>query len=247
MDLELMAEAVPRLASGIDETLLLVAGALGAGFVLAVLAAVASLSRHALPRHAAGAYVYLFRSTPLLIQIFLIYYGSGQFRGTFEALGLWWLFRESWFCAIFAFALNTGAYAAVVFEGAVRAVPRGQIEAARAIGMSPLQVFLHIRWPIALRTALPAYSNEAISMLKGTSLASTVTIVEVTAIAKDMIGETYRPFEIFIVAGAIYLGLVFLMTRGFRLAERRLGRHLAVGTAGGSKSRSRTQASRLAG
>lgn len=219
MDFELIAESFPKLLGAVDETLILALSSLAIGFALAVLIALASLSRWKLLSGFATGYVYIFRSTPLLVQIFLIYYGSGQFRGVLEDLGLWVLFRDSWFCAVLALTLNTGAYTSMIIRGGLQSVPWGQIEAARAIGMSDLQAFRRIVFPLAIRQALPAYSNEIILMVKSTSLASTITILEITAVSKKIIAATYQPIEVFLIAGALYLSMNFVITRGVRWVE----------------------------
>ncbi|MEO1329441.1 MAG: ABC transporter permease [Pseudomonadota bacterium] len=225
MDFELIANAAPQLIAGLDETLLLAASALVLGFFLAVPLALMNLSPMRWVRVIAEGYVYIFRSTPLLVQIFLIYYGSGQFRAAFESVGLWVLFREAWFCAIFAFTLNSAAYASQIIRGGLMSVPAGQIEAARAIGMSAGKTFFRITFPIAIRQALPGYGNEIILMVKATSLASTITILEITGVAKKIIAATFQPIEVFLIAGAIYLSINFIVTRGVALMEGRLNRH----------------------
>ncbi|MFP4125513.1 MAG: ABC transporter permease [Alphaproteobacteria bacterium] len=222
MDLGFLVEITPRLAAGVPPTLLLVVQSLALGFVLAVLLALVRLSPQP---HAAGTaygFVYVFRSTPLLVQLFLIYYGSGQFRGALEAAGLWFLFRDAWFCAVLALTLNTAAYTSEIIRGGLQSVPHGAIEAGRAIGMSGPQLFRRITFPIAIRQALPAYGNEIILMVKASSLASTITILEITGIAKNIIASSYRPVEVFLVAGAFYLTINFVVTRAVLLLERRL-------------------------
>jgi octopine/nopaline transport system permease protein len=174
----------------------------------------------------AYGFVYVFRSTPLLVQIFLIYYGSGQFRPFLQELGLWTLFREPYFCAVLALTLNTGAYTSEIIRGGIQSVPLGQLEAGRAVGMSAWQLFRRITFPVAVRQALPAYGNEIILMVKSTSLASTITILEVTGLAKKVIAATFAPVEIFIVAGGIYLTINFVVTRGVALTERALSPQL---------------------
>ena len=225
MDLELIAEAFPQLLAGVDEAILLAFSSLILGFLLAVPIALMNLSKNRVISAIASGYVYIFRSTPLLVQIFLIYYGSGQFRHDLESIGLWWMFREAWFCAVFALTLNTAAYSSQVIRGGLQSVPFGQIEAAKAIGMSNLQSFYRIVFPVALRQALPAYGNEIILLIKATSLASTITILEITGIAKKIIAATYQPIEVFLIAGAIYLSLNFVVTRAVGLAEYHLNRH----------------------
>ncbi len=174
----------------------------------------------------AYGYVYIFRSTPLLVQIFLIYYGSGQFRTFFEQIGLWILLKEAWFCAIFALVLNTAAYTSEIIRGGIQSVPWVQLEAARSIGMSGFLLFRRIIFPVAVRQALPAYGNELMLMVKATSLASTITIIEITGTAKKIIAATYRPIEVFLIAGSIYLAINFLISRGILLTENWLNPHM---------------------
>ena len=230
MDFELIAEAFPKILGGVDEALLLAFSSLILGFFLAIPIALMNLSANRVVNAIASGYVYIFRSTPLLVQIFLIYYGSGQFRASFESAGLWWMFRESWFCAVFALTLNTAAYSSQIIRGGLQSVPFGQIEAAKAIGMSGPQAFYRIIFPVALRQALPAYGNEIILLIKATSLASTITILEITGIAKKIIAATYQPIEVFLIAGAIYLSINFVVTRAIALSESRLNRHMRSST-----------------
>lgn len=227
MDLDFLIEITPRLAAGVPTTLLLVVQSLALGFVLAVLLALVRLSPHPLAAGTAYGFVYVFRSTPLLVQLFLIYYGSGQFRGALEAAGLWFLFRDAWFCAVMALTLNTAAYTSEIIRGGLQSVPHGQIEAGRAVGMARLQLFRRITFPIAIRQALPAYGNEIILMVKASSLASTITILEITGIAKTIIASSFRPVEVFVVAGAFYLSINFVVTRAVRLLEHRLTARVA--------------------
>jgi octopine/nopaline transport system permease protein len=222
MDFAAFARYGPELASGLPLTLLLVAQSLALGFVLAMLIALMRLSPNALLSGFAYGFVYVFRSTPLLVQIFLIYYGSGQFRPFLQDIGLWVFFRDAWFCAVLALTLNTGAYTSEIIRGGIQSVPFGQLEAGRAVGMTPLQLFYRLTFPIAIRQALPAYGNEIILMVKASSLASTITILEITGIAKKIIASTFQPVEVFIIAGAFYLSLNFVITQGIRYAEFRL-------------------------
>ena len=222
MDFELFLEAFPKLVSGIDDTLLLALSSLVIGFVFAVFVALMRMSDSRILSNFAIGYVYIFRSTPLLVQIFLIYYGLGQFKEFWESVGLWFLFENSWVCAILALTLNTTAYGSEIIRGGIQSVPWGQIEAARAIGHSGLKLFRRIIFPIAMRQALPAYSNEFMLMIKATSLASTITIVEITAIAKQIIGATFQTIEVIAIAGAFYLFFNSIAGRLFRFAEHRL-------------------------
>ena len=224
LDFALMAEAFPAILAGTGTTLKLVAGALLCGIFLAVPTALAADSPSRILRGAASGYVLFFRGTPLLVQIFLIYYGLGQFEAVRASI-FWPILREPWWCALLALSLNTGAYTGEIVRGGLQSVPSGQIEAARAAGMSGLLLYRRIIAPIALRQALPAYSNEVVSMIKATALASTITIMEITGIARTFISQTFKPIEIFLVAGAIYLVLNFLAAQLLRALERHLSPH----------------------
>jgi len=222
MNFEIMKESFPRLVQGIPETLILVGISLAIGFVLAVFFAQIRLSENPILAWASRFYIYIFRSTPLLVQIYLIYYGSGQFRHFLQDMGLWFFFKEAWCCAIAALALNTSAYTAEIIRGGIQSVSPGEIEAGKALGMSPFTLFRRIVFPVAIRQALPGYGNEVLLMVKSSSLASTITILEITGIAKKIIAATYAPVEVFVIAGAIYLGINFLVTRVISHTEQRL-------------------------
>ncbi len=235
MDFEFMAETFPKLIAGVPVTLSLVGSSLVLGFVFAVILAQMRLSKNLLLSKLAYAYVYVFRSTPLLVQIFLIYYGSGQFRESLEGVGLWFFLREPYFCAILALTMNTAAYTSEIIRGGIQSVPWGELEAGRAVGMSGVTLFRRIVFPVAIRQALPAYGNEIILMVKSTSLASTITILEITGIAKKIIATTYATIEVFIIAGAIYLSINFIVTRGIQWIEIKLSPRLYRKRLSGSK------------
>lgn len=226
MDVRFLAETWLALLAGLPLTLKLAAASVSCGALLAVALAAMRLSGNPLLSGPAAAFVFVFRGTPLLVQMFLIYYGLGQFRPSLQAANLWWFFREPYWCALTALALNTAAYSAEIVRGGILSVPPGEVEAARACGMSRLLAFRRIVAPIAMRQALPGYSNEVILMVKATSLASIITLVEVTFIAQKLISQTFRAVEIFICAGSIYLLVNFALTRLIVLLERRLSPHL---------------------
>ncbi len=225
MDFDFLAETLQSLLAGVPLTLRLAATAMVFGSVLALLLALMRLSGRWLPSNVARLYVFVFRGTPLLVQIFLIYYGLGQFRSVRTSM-LWPFLREPYWCAVIALALNTAAYGSEILRGGLLSVPPGQVEAARACGMSRFMVLRRIVLPLAIRQALPGYGNEVISMIKATSLASIITLMEVTGIAARIIAETYRAFEVFAVAGAIYLAINFALTRILHSMEYRLTPHL---------------------
>jgi octopine/nopaline transport system permease protein len=221
MDLAFLRETILLLLSGVPLTLQLAAFSVAAGAVLAVLLALMRLSGNPLLDSPARSYVFVFRGTPLLVQIFLIYYGLGQFPEIRDSFA-WPFLRQPYWCALLALTLNTAAYSSEIIRGGILSVPFGQIEAARACGMSRALIFRRITVPQGLRVALPAYGNEIILMTRSTALASVITLMEVTGIASKIIAETFRPVEVFICAGAIYLSLNFAISRGIAFLERRL-------------------------
>lgn len=225
MNWQLMWDSLPRMLGGLSLTLQLIVGSLALGALVAFAVALLRLSGNRVVETLAAAYVFVFRGTPLLVQIFLVYYGLGQFEFIRDSI-LWPILREPYWCAILALTLNTGAYTSEVLRGAILSVPQGQVEAARACGMSRALAFRRIVLPVAIRQMLPAYGNEVILMVKATSLASTITLMEVTGIARRMIAQTFAVFELFIVAGAIYLVLNFVATRLIKYAEWRLTPYL---------------------
>jgi len=225
MNWQLMWDSLPRMLGGLSLTLQLIVGSLALGALVAFGVALLRLSGNRVVETLAAAYVFVFRGTPLLVQIFLVYYGLGQFEFIRDSI-LWPFLREPYWCAILALTLNTGAYTSEVLRGAILSVPQGQVEAARACGMSRALAFRRIVLPVAIRQMLPAYGNEVILMVKATSLASTITLMEVTGIARRMIAQTFAVFELFIVAGVIYLVLNFIATRLIKFAEWRLTPYL---------------------
>ena len=221
MDLDFLKETVLLLLSGVPLLLQLAFFSIAAGALFAVLLALMRLSGNPVLDYAARSYVFVFRGTPLLVQIFLIYYGLGQFPEIRQSF-LWPFLREPYWCALLALTLNTAAYSSEIIRGGILSVPFGQIEAARACGMSRSLIFRRIIVPQGLIVALPAYGNEIILMTRSTALASVITLMEVTGIASKIIAETFRAVEVFICAGAIYLILNFAISRAIALLERRL-------------------------
>jgi octopine/nopaline transport system permease protein len=226
MDWPFLLETTRQLLTGVPLALQLAVLSLVAGMALAVLVHAAAVSGIAPLRWIAASHVDLFRGTPLLVQIFFIYYGLGQIPAVRDS-ALWPFLREPYWCAVLALALNTSAYTAEIIRGALAAVPAGEVEAARACGMSGLLLRRRIIWPIALRHGLPVYGSEVIMLVKATSLTSIITLTEVTGIAHKLISSTYRVVEIFVAAGAIYLGMTFALTLVVSHAERRMNAHLS--------------------
>ncbi|MBX3685084.1 MAG: ABC transporter permease [Rhodocyclaceae bacterium] len=225
-----ITENLPEYAAGLWLTLQLTVISLAAGLLLAIPLAVLRTSGAAFVSRGVWAYTYFFRGTPMLVQLLLVYYGLGQFEWVqarwAEGNSLWLVFRDPYGCALVTFALNTCAYTTEILAGALRATPHGEIEAAQACGMSRLTMIRRILVPGALRRALPAYSNEAIFMLHGTAIASTITLVDLTGAARNAYSQHFAPFEAFIFAGLIYMCVTFALVGLFRLAERRWLGHL---------------------
>lgn len=225
---DVIVEYFPQLLRGawLTVDLVVVSGVLG--LAIAVPMAVARVSRAPWVSAVPWAYIYFFRGTPLLVQIFLTYYGLGQFETVRESFA-WPVLREAYWCAIIAFTLNTSAYTAEILRGAIQTVPAGEIEAAQALGMGRFATWRRIVLPRAFRIALPAYGNEVILMLKGSALASTITLLDLTGMARTIIARTYLPVEIFLAAAGLYVLLAWLIIGAFRLVESHLNRHMRAG------------------
>jgi polar amino acid transport system permease protein len=221
MSWEFALKWLPKLLQGATLTLELVAIAVVAGLILAIPMGIARASRNVYVRALPFAYIFFFRGTPLLVQLFLVYYGLAQFEAVTQG-PLWPYLREPFFCAALIMTLHTTAYIAEILRGAIQAVPPGEIEAARALGMSKGKALLYIILPRAARIGLPAYSNEVILMLKASALASTVTLLDITGMARTINARTYMPEQSFFLAGLIYLVMSFVLVQGFKLLERYL-------------------------
>jgi polar amino acid transport system permease protein len=191
----------------------------GCGLVLAVLIAAMRLARSRLLAWPARAYAALFRGTPLLAQIYLIYYGLPQFAAVRHAF-IWPLLRHAYPCAAIALSLNMAAYVSEVFRAGFLAVPRGEREAAAALGLSRWQGFRFVVLPRAVRLVLPALGNEMVVQMKATSLASTITLVDLTGAARRMTAATYSMVPL-LVAGVLYALLAWAIGRLFRALEQR--------------------------
>ncbi len=224
MDFELMINSFPKLLNAVVVTLKLLSVSLIVGLFIGLLFAILRLNKNVFINKFAYGYSYLFRGTPLLVQIFIIYYGLGNFIGNNEYLKssfIWVILKEPYWCAIIAFALNTGAYTSEILRSAFQTIKPGIIEAGESLGISNKIIFYKIQIPIAIRQSLPAYGNEIILMMKGTSLASTVTLMDLTGVAKYIISTTFKPIEVFIVAGGIYLFMTFVIHNVVKFLEKK--------------------------
>jgi len=229
-DLGLLFGSLPKLLAGLGLTLELLILSSLIGLALAVITLLMRISGRWFLVAPAVAYIYVFRGTPILVQIFIIYYGLPQFEFIREGV-LWPILREPFWCAVIALSLNAGAYVSEILRGGVLGVDKGILEAASALGISKSQRFVHITSPIAIRLSLPAYSNDIISMTKATALASTITLLDMTGVARTLVAQTFAPYEIFISAAIIYMVMAWMIQKGFGMLEKRMSRYLkpAVG------------------
>lgn len=215
----------PKFLSGLWTTIRLVSISVAIGAMLSLPVAFARMSKNPVISRLAFAYVYLFRGTPLIAQLFLIYYGLGSFRPQLQAIGLWVFFRDAWNCALFAFALNTAAYQAEILRGAIDSVSRGQWEGAYALGLTRIQAFWKIILPQALIVALRPYGNEIILMLKGSAIVALVTVFDLMGETRRAFSRTYD-FQMYIWAAVFYFIIVETLRNVWNLFEARLTRHL---------------------
>ena len=220
MDFNLMINSFPKLLSAAVITLKLLSASLFFGLFIGLLFAILRLNKNIFINKFAYGYSYIFRGTPLLVQIFIIYFGLAQIEYLRTSF-LWVILKEPYWCAIIAFTLNTGAYTSEILRSAFQTIKPGYIEAGKSLGISNKIIFYKIQIPIAIRQSLPAYGNEMILMMKGTSLASTVTLMDLTGVAKYIISTTFKPIEVFIVAGGIYLFMTFIIHNFIKYLEKK--------------------------
>ncbi len=219
MDYQVIISNLPLYFKGLWTTIVLVASSLLLGLCLALPIALLATSKNRWVNMLPKAYIYFFRGTPLLVQMYMLYHGMGQFEEIRESF-LWVIFREAYACALVAFALNTAAYTAEILRGTIEQTDFGEIEAAKSCGMSTALIYRCIILPSTFRRALPAYGNEVIFMLHGSALAGVITIVDLFGAAKIVNARNFVPFESFITAGLFYLAVTFLIVWLFKKAER---------------------------
>jgi len=220
MDLELMLNSLPKLLFATLITLKLLASSLTAGLVLALVFSIMRISKNNFLFYFSYIFSNIFRGTPLLVQIFIIYYGFGQIEYLRSTI-FWVIFKEPFGCAMFALSLNTAAYTSEILRSAFETVKVGYVEAGQSLGLSKKKIFYKIRLPLAIHQSLSAYGNEIILLMKGTALASTVTLMDITGVARNIISTSFKPIEVFIVAGSIYLCLTFLIQYLIKIAENK--------------------------
>jgi octopine/nopaline transport system permease protein/arginine/ornithine transport system permease protein len=234
MDLSAIIDNLDRFAAGLLLTIELTVISCAIGLVCAVPVAIGRLSKNWLISWPIFAYMFFFRGTPLIAQLYLIYYGSGQFVPQLRALGLWdGFFREPMFCALLALVLNTTAYTAEILRGAILGVPLGEIEAARAFGMPWRQQMRRVVLPRAFRIGLPAYTNEVVFLFQATALVSLVTLLDLFGVARDVIADTFRHHQVMIFVGAVYCAISYLLFWLLGKIEWRWNAHLRARPAAG--------------
>ncbi len=216
-----------KVLNGLDQTLLLLIVSLPIGFLLSLIFALGRVSKNKLLSKLIEYYIFIIRGTPLLVQIYLIYFGLGSVKAIRESF-LWILLKEPFWCGVLALTINTVAYGSEIFRGGLQAVSKGQIESGKSLGFSKIGLLRKIIFPIALRQVLPTYGNELILMVKATSLVSLTTYMEMTGIARRIMSVTWAPVEAFIVAGILYLFLNFLMVQFIKYLEWKYNPHLRI-------------------
>lgn len=225
LDPDLLERYGPRFIDGLLVTGKLVAISFTLGALLGLLLALARLSNHVLLQRLSAGYIYFFRGSPLLAQLFLLYYGLGSFKSFWQDVGMWWFFREAWYCTLLAFTLNTAAYQAEIFRGSLLAVAPGQYEAARALSLKRSTTFFKVILPQSLIVAIGPLGNELILMIKASAIASLVTIYDLMGVTKMAFSRSFD-FQVYLWAAVLYLLIVEVVRRSLKLIEGRLGRHL---------------------
>ena len=224
-EIDLIIESIPQILSGIGITFQLLFISAILGFILAVMLLLMRISGRWYLSWAAQTYIYIFRGTPILVQIFIIYYGLPQFEWLRDSF-MWQILREPYGCAIIALTFNSAAYVSEILRGGLKGVDDGMLEAGAALGLSPSQRFIHIIAPIGFRLSIPAYSNDFVSLMKSTSLASTITLMDMMGIGRTIVAETYAPYEIFISMAVIYLTFTWFIQKAFGRLETYMSRYL---------------------
>ena len=227
MNLDLIYNNFFIILTGLDETLKLVFVSLSLGFIIAIPFAIARASSIKILSQTTYYYIFIVRGTPLLVQIYLIYYGLGTIEFIRESF-LWVVLKDPFFCGVLALVINTVAYTAEIFRGGIQSITKGQIESCKSLGFTNISMYLKIILPCAFRQALPAYGNEMILMVKSTSLISLITIMEMTGLARNIMYKNYAPVEAFLAAGSIYLFLNFLIVQFIKYLEWKYNPHLRI-------------------
>ena len=223
----LIIKNVLEIFYAIDETILLLLVSLPIGFIFSIIFALGRVSKNVVLSKTIASYIFVIRGTPLLVQIYLIYFGLGSIKGIRESF-LWIALKEPFWCGVLALTINTIAYGSEIFRGGIQSVSKGQIESGQSLGFGKFSIYRRIVFPIALRQVLPTYGNELILMVRATSLVSLTTYMEMTGIARKIMAKTFAPVEAFIAAGILYLFLNFLMIQFIKYLEWKYNHHLKI-------------------
>tara|TARA_Y100000590_G_C15735981_1_gene1018578 strand:- start:2049 stop:2738 length:690 start_codon:yes stop_codon:yes gene_type:complete len=229
MDFNIVLKNFPIILQGLDDTILLVVLSLSIGFIISIFFALARTSKYIWLSKLIYLYIFVIRGTPLLVQIYLIYFGLGSIEAVRESF-FWIILKEPFYCGVLALIINTVAYTSEIIRGGIESVKIGQKEACKALGMNNFTMYHKIVLPVAFRQALPGYGNEMILMVKATSLVSLTTFMEMTGIARNIMAKTFAPIEAFIAAGSIYLLLNFLVVQFIKYLEWKYNPHLRINT-----------------
>ena len=216
-----------KILKALDQTLLLLLASLPIGFILSLIFALGRVSKNKFLSKSIEYYIFIIRGTPLLVQIYLIYFGLGSIKVIRDSF-LWIILKEPFWCGVLALTINTVAYGSEIFRGGIQAVSQGQIESGKSLGFTRIGLLRKIIFPIALRQVLPTYGNELILMVKATSLISLTTYMEMTGVARRIMAVTWAPVEAFIAAGVLYLFLNFLIIQLIKFLEWKYNPHLRL-------------------
>ena len=216
-----------KILKALDQTLLLLLASLPIGFILSLIFALGRVSKNKFLSKTVEYYIFIIRGTPLLVQIYLIYFGLGSIKVIRDSF-LWIILKEPFWCGVLALTINTVAYGSEIFRGGIQAVSQGQIESGKSLGFTRIGLLRKIIFPIALRRVLPTYGNELILMVKATSLISLTTYMEMTGVARRLMAITWAPVEAFLAAGILYLFLNFLMVQFIKYLEWKYNPHLRI-------------------
>ena len=220
MNFHLIYESFLQILKGLSASLEIIIISLLLGLILSIVIVMMRLTKNIVLDISSRTFVFIIRGTPLLVQIYFIYYGLAQFTAIRESF-VWLVLKEPFWCGVLALTINTAAYTSEIIRSGLNSIVKGQIELATAFGVNKFQAFKRILLPQAVRQSIPAYSNEIILMIKASSLVSIITIMEMTGIARKIISKTFSPIEVFIAAGIIYLALNYLVTLVFKKIEKK--------------------------
>ena len=225
MNFQLIAEYIPAFIEGVGITLWLVSISFLVGLAMSVPLALVRIYGVPIASQLSEGYSYVMRGTPLLVQVYLLYFGVAQFEAVRDSWA-WYLLEDPMICLIAGFALNTSAYISEIWRGAFKAVPKGEIEAARAFGMTEGKVVLNVTLPNAMRRSIPPLSNELIFLTHASVIASVLSVADILGVGRDLNASYYVVLEGFLTAAAFYAAIIGILTIISQSLERRYARFL---------------------